>query len=190
MSNLTVKFAGTVTIDGDELAAFIRTLAAGGLTLTTTPADAAAINLEDALEVDLEDVDDSPAAVAEAEALAAETGWNLGLSRSWVEELDTWTQNGRLLHELPVRAGGVATAEQMRVAAGRPAGKYSLSGFTGGTAKRFKRWAAATPGAESLTLPVTTVYDPAIRSRQRAQAFEVDARLVPLFRIALAQTQD
>ena len=96
----------------------------------------------------------------------------------------------RFAAELPVRAGGVATAEQMRIAAGRPAGKFALSGFTGGTAKRFKRWAAATPGAEGLTLPVTTVYDPSIKGRQRAKAFKVEEQLVPLFRISLMQTQD
>ncbi|WP_091949556.1 hypothetical protein [Trujillonella endophytica] len=186
MSNLTIKFAGTVTIDGEEAAAFIRALASGGVTVT---ADQTA-TVVDPLEDDVEEIDDSPEAVAEAETLAAETGWTLDLARSWVEELDAWTQNGRLLHELPVHAGGEATAEQMRVAAGRPTGKYSLSGFTGGTAKRFKRWAAATQGAEGLSLPITTVYDPTIKGRQRAKAFAIDPRLLPLFRIALAQVQD
>jgi len=110
--------------------------------------------------------------------------WPAGLLLLLLGEL------GLLLFVLAVRAGGVVTAEQMRVAAGRPAGKYALSGFTGGTAKRFKRWAAATAGAAGLKLPVTTVYDPGIKGRQRAKAFEVDERLVPLFRIALVQTQD
>ena len=50
--------------------------------------------------------------------------------------------------------------------------------------------AAATPGAEGLTLPVTTVYDPSIKGRQRAKAFKVEEQLVPLFRISLMQTQD
>jgi hypothetical protein len=190
MSALNIRFSGTVTIDGDEAVAFIRTLAAAGVTVTAGAPDPAEASLDAVLEDDLEEVDDSPAAIAAAEALAAPTGWTLDLARSWVEEFDAWTQNGRLLHELPVRAGGVATAEQMRVASGRPAGKYALSGFTGGTAKRFKRWAAATPGAQGLTLPVTTKYNPNITSRQRAVAFELDERLMPLFRIALVQTQD
>ncbi|MCO7193157.1 MULTISPECIES: hypothetical protein [Pseudonocardia] len=175
-----------MTIDGNEAADFIRALAPGSFTVTATPGAEGGEVLED----ELEEVDDSPTAVAKAESLAVSTGWTLDLARSWVDELDAWTQNGRILHELPVRAGGVATAEQMRIAAGRPAGKFALSGFTGGTAKRFKRWAAATPGAEGLTLPVTTVYDPSIKGRQRAKAFKVEEQLVPLFRISLMQTQD
>src|SRR3954451_20371374 len=125
MSAINIRFSWTVSIDGDELAAFIRTLAAGDVTVTAAPAAA----VDDVLEDDVEEVDSSPAAIAEAEALAAPTGWNLELARAWVDELDAWTQNGRLLHELPVRSGGVATASQMREAAGRPAGKYALSGF-------------------------------------------------------------
>lgn len=134
-------------------------------------------------------VDTSPGAVKEAEALAADAGWNLGLAVSWCEDL-WYTQNGRILHQVPIDNGGYATADQMRIAAGRELNSpYGLTGFTGGVSKRFNSWASQRGDASDLEMPVETKYSVDVPGRQRARGFEVAPEVVPLFAIALELTK-
>lgn len=181
MSKPLFKITGTVEVyDEADLVALLTGTRRG--TLDSETADEAPL-------VEVEPVDTSPQAITEAEAVAATHGWDFELARSWCAELPA-TRNGRLLHELPVAAGGYVTASEMRIAAGRPAsGPYGLTGFTGGVAKRFDAWKARNPRAAGLELPVVTDYDHTIKGRQRAKGFEVHKDLVPLFRIALEVTK-
>lgn len=130
----------------------------------------------------------SDSAITAAVAQAASSGWTHESAVKWATKLYA-TRNGRALWEVTVAdKNGYAPAEVVRVATGRKPGNWALAGLNGGITKTFNTWKAQDSSRAELELPMTTGYLDNTSGRQRAQGFQLDHDLVPLFRIALAQT--